>query len=197
MTALYARIGRVQRERGGLVVEAELAGDAAVVGALERACGASLAEMGHEEEAGRLLSAVERGGRIILHALVTGARAAAMTVERVYKGLECQISLLGNEISEISLVDRPLNKFSGVAPQKIAVLYKRSGVEMSITSAMNKYYGTKKVTDAEVDAAWEKMSPNERTIIEIKAARREAVGGRNLFPWLIARAAAGGGNPSR
>jgi hypothetical protein len=68
---------------------------------------------------------------------------------------------------------------------------------MSITSAMNKYYGTKKVTDAEVDAAWEKMSPNERTIIEIKAARREAVGGRNLFPWLIARAAAGGGNPSR
>jgi hypothetical protein len=119
---------------------------------------------------------------------------AQKVIERVYKGLQIAISLLDNGIDEIALVDRPLNKFSGGASQKIAVLYKRKEAEMSITSATHKYYGIRpSPNDAEINAVWAKMSPTERVLLEIKAARRmPVVGDRNVINWLIERAAGGG-----
>jgi hypothetical protein len=207
MTTLFAAIGRTQRERGGLVIEASLAGDAATAAALERAVGASLTEMGRGEEiAGRLLrvavasaNKAAAAGRITLFALVTGARAAMLAAERVYKGLECEISLHGNEIGEIALVDRPLNKASLIAPQKLAVLYKRKESQMSITTATHKYYGTRpSASPAEVNAVWEKMTPQERAMASIKATlANPSAGERNLFQWRADRANKGSGNPRR
>ncbi|HEU0216452.1 MAG TPA: hypothetical protein VFQ90_07320 [Stellaceae bacterium] len=194
MTAIYAPIGRMQRERGGLVVEATLPGaDHVVIEALKRAVGRSLGEMDHGGIAGRLLNAVAKGAGVVMHLLLTSTAAAEKVVEHVYKGVEVAISLFGDEISEIALVDRPLNKFSGAAPKKIAVLYKRSEAEMSITSAVHKYYDTRpSPSDAEINAVWVKLSPTERVLLEIRAARRTAVGGdRNVINWLIERAAVG------
>jgi hypothetical protein len=206
MTTLFATIGRTQHERGGLVIEATLAGDAATAGALERAVGASLTEMGRGEGvAGRLLRVVASSaskaavGPITLYALVTGTRAAALAASRVYKGLQCEISLLGSEISEIALVDRPLYKYSLAVPQKVAVIYKRSEAEMSITTALHNFYGTRpSVSKAEVDAAWEKMTPTERALASIKATlARPSVSGREFLDWYADRAFKGGGNPPR
>ena len=207
MTTLYATIGRFQRERGGLVLEATLTGDAATASALERAVGASLTEMGRGEEiAGRLLRVVAasaskaaNAGRITLYALVTGARAAALAAERVYKGLECQIILLGSEISEIALVDRPLNKSSGEMSGKIAVLYKRGKDQMSITTATHKFYGTRpSASSAEVNAVWEQMTPQQRVMASIKATlANPSSGGRDFLNWYADRANKGSGNPRR
>ena len=206
MTTLYATIGRTQRERGGLILEAVLDGDAATARALEWAVGASLTEMGRGEEiAGRLLRVVAasaakaaNAGRITLYALVTGARAAALAASRVYKGLECQISLLGNEISEIALVDRPINKSSGGSSERIAVLYKREN-QMSITTATHKYYGTRpSASSAEVNAVWEQMTPQQRVMASIKATLASpAAGERDLFQWRADRANKGSGHPRR
>ena len=198
MTTLFADIVRTQRERGGLLIEARLVGDAPIGAAIERAVGASLGEMGRENVAGRLLSVVARGARITMHALITGARAAALAAERVYKGIEIQISLLGDEVSEISLVDRPLTK-SRPHLETIAVLYKRNEADMSFTTAMHKYYGTRPSPGpAEVDAVWQKMTGTERAVISIKAAlARPSSGGRNFLDWYADRALKGGGNPPR
>jgi hypothetical protein len=209
-TTLFAAIGRTQHDRGGLVIEATLAGDAATAGALERAVGASLTEMGRGEEiAGRLLRVVASSasqaaavGRITLYALVTGTRAAALAAARVYKGLECQISLLGSEISEIALVDRPLHKDSLAAPQKVAVIYKRSGSKMSITSAVHNFYGStpspRRPSDAEINETWNKMTQNERVILSIKGTlAAPSTGGKDFTRWYATRANEGSGNPVR
>jgi hypothetical protein len=197
MTTLFAQILRTQRERGGLVVEATLpAADRVVIEALKRAAGFSLGEMGRADVVGRLLNAAAaKGAGGVMHLLVTGAVAASKIIEGVYKGVEVAISLFGDEISEIALVDRPLNKFSGDAPRKIAVLYKRSETEMSITSAVHKYYGAKpSPSDAEINAVWAKMTEHERTMAMIKGAlRTPAAGGAGVCDWLFQRAA--GGNP--
>ena len=158
-----------------------------------------------EEIAGRLLRVVAasaakaaNAGRITLYALVTGARAAALAASRVHKGLECQISLLGNEISEIALVDRPLNKSSGGMSERIAVLYKRGEGQMSVTTAVHKYYGTRpSASSAEVNAVWEQMTPQQRVMASIKATlANPAAGERDFFQWRDARANKGG-NPRR
>jgi hypothetical protein len=199
MTTFFAQILRTQRERGGLVVEATLPGaDRGVIEALKRAVGLSLGEMNRGGVVGRLLNAAAvKGAGVVMHLLVTGAGAAEKVVEHVYKGIEVAISLFGDEISEIALVDRPLNKFSGAAPKKIAVLYKRKEAKMSITAATHKYYGTKpSPSDAEIDAAWTKMNPQERAVAMIKGAlRTPAAAGAGVCEWLFQRAAAG--NPPR
>ncbi len=202
MTAVYASIDRTQRERGGLLIEATIVSHPMTVAALERAAGASLAEMGREDIAGRLLSVVSAAGRTTLHAIVTGARAALLTAERVFKGLQLEIDVAGGEVQTVTLVDRPLNKYSSASPQTIAVIYKRSEAEMSMTNAIHKYYGTtpgRVVSAAEVSAAWEKMTPAERALITIKStlAAGPASGGRDFLRWSAARANNGSGNPIR
>ncbi|HEY1258537.1 MAG TPA: hypothetical protein VGF34_04755 [Stellaceae bacterium] len=212
--SIFGEVTSFWREAAGLGIEVAIVGALAGRGladALRRAVGSTrLGQMSPDAAGpavGELISVEESRGVIGLTAKITDAGAIRKVIEKVYKGLQIEISMFGDQIREIILVDRPLGKSSSPAVQKIGVLYQRN-TEMGIqklrdarqtlaraSSALDRAEARlNEPSAAEIEAVWTKMSPDQRTLMEIIASHRQAIGERQLFPWLIVRAAAGGGN---
>jgi hypothetical protein len=180
---VFAEITRVTRHGGMLLIEATGScpvGEAsrirtALKAALTSSPGSALLQMhnrAHPEVGALLEGAVTPSGEVFLKAQVLERTAVAKTTERVYAGIS--IRFAGDEVDEVSLVDRDLTKLSkGAASDRLlAGIYKRGKTAMNISKARQ---------DARVTRAAPEMGRADAILSRGNRPRVGAKGGRQCL----------------
>jgi hypothetical protein len=132
MTTLFAPLSKIERHGGMLLVEAtgRVAGavTAALCGALRKIADRALGQMHNPDAApaGRITGvSVDPGGAITIKAQITDRPAQQKTSARVYPGISIRFD--GDEVDEVSIVDRDFSKLSKGVGAADTVLVKIHG----------------------------------------------------------------------